>query len=65
MSSFAEAEQSKKTKSPWIRISDGSSRLRVPGGWVIQSWQYTFQGGVALHQVFVADPTHEWVPEEQ
>jgi len=43
------------------RIS--SDRLKVPGGWLVRSIYLRGQqdGSCALHQIFVADPNHEWV----
>jgi hypothetical protein len=43
------------------RIS--SDRLKVPGGWLVRSvyLRGAQDGSCALHQIFVADPDHEWV----
>ena len=43
------------------RIS--SDRLKVPGGWLVRSIYLRGQqdGSCALHQIFVADPNHEWI----
>ncbi len=42
-----------------------SSRLKVPGGWIVRSvvTQYgTNHGhsGVSVHQIFVPDKNHQW-----
>lgn len=43
-------------KSKWERVDTYTDRMRVPGGWIVG----TFLPGIAIHQVFIADPTHEW-----
>jgi len=36
-----------------------SSRLKVPGGWVVRSVVTRYGGGASCSQVFVADPEHK------
>jgi hypothetical protein len=47
----------------WELIDDYSDRLKVPGGWIVRSWirdRWMDSPSVSVHQVFVADPSHEW-----
>lgn len=44
----------------WEIIDNSSSRLQVPGGWIVKSWKSDCSG-VSVHQVFVPDANHEWV----
>ncbi len=43
-----------------IDKKDDSFRLKVPGGWIV--WMAGTQEGTAL---FVPDPNHEWVLEDE
>lgn len=48
----------------WEKIDDTrqnrspSSRLKVPGGWIVRSETGAYDGGI--HQIFIADSLHEW-----
>jgi hypothetical protein len=51
----------------WEPIDDYSDRLKVPGGWIVASYIVIdrYKGAsVSIHQVFVADPSHEWQLED-
>lgn len=37
-----------------------SSRLRVPGGWIIRTVSSRFEAGVSVAQTFIADGLHQW-----
>lgn len=57
----------------WERLKDiepnaQSSRLKVPGGWIVRTiLKYdTAEGaGCAVEQTFVADAGHDWVIPER
>ena len=36
-------------------LEDHSDRLKVPGGWIVRSWQ-----GEGIHQIFIVDKEHSW-----
>ena len=46
-----------------------SHRLKVPGGWILQTIVSRYHGGASVEQTFVADPAHQWeiekAPEEK
>jgi hypothetical protein len=47
----------------WESLPDrkmDSERLKVPGGWIVRSFWSGFGGAGGIHQVFIADPNHEW-----
>ncbi|MEE9912881.1 MAG: hypothetical protein K4571_14295 [Deltaproteobacteria bacterium] len=55
----------------WERLKDNdpsaqSSRLKIPGGWIVRTLvKYDTAEGAscAVEQTVVDDPRHEWVPE--
>jgi len=47
-------------KLEWEKMSDRSERLKVPGGWIIKSW-ITHSTGCSISQVFISDPTYDWL----
>lgn len=40
-----------------------TSRLRVPGGWIVNTYTWVDETGCCESSVFIADPTHEWIIE--
>jgi hypothetical protein len=54
----------------WEKIDNHTTRLKVPGGWVLKSVTCTIYSNCdankhksdssAVHQVFIADKNHEW-----
>lgn len=63
--------------TPWESLEDPkdeaglwrmvrSDRLKVPGGWIVRSRNFTMNshGGTAIHQLFIPDINHEWKLEE-
>ncbi len=48
----------------WETIDKFSERLKVPGGWIVRtSYLHVVKNAgvaVACHQIFIADPSHEW-----
>lgn len=59
-------EKSTKTyPRRWEGVTLTTSRLIVPGGWIVTTWDYTDDGGVdGQSLVYVPDPKHEWVLKE-
>lgn len=45
----------------WERIDANTTRMNVPGGWIVRS--YVFGMGCSVHQIFIADALHLWVIE--
>ncbi len=43
-----------------IILKDDFCRLKVPGGWIV--WMAGTQEGTAL---FISDPNHEWVLDDE
>ena len=43
----------------WKKIDEYTDRLKVPGGWIVRSYDLGMQSK-ALHQVFISDPGHTW-----
>ncbi len=37
-----------------------SSRLNVPGGWLVRTISFGWNHGTGVCQTFVSDPEHEW-----
>jgi hypothetical protein len=37
-----------------------STRLWVPGGWIVRSVVTRMDAGAHCSQIFVSDPNHEW-----
>lgn len=56
----------------WERLKDmdphvQSSRLKVPGGWIVRTiikYDTAEGAGCAVDQTFLNDANHEWVPEK-
>ncbi len=44
----------------WERIAEHCQRLKVWGGWVVESWAVTGEGGDRIALCFVPDEKHEW-----
>lgn len=53
------------TKLNWETIcTDGiTERICVPGGWIVRTYQ-EFEEMSACSMVFVSDPDHEWMTED-
>lgn len=53
----------------WEIIPDQYShswRMSVPNGWIVRSiHSMGYDGGCAVHHIFVEDPDHEWVLEDK
>jgi hypothetical protein len=46
----------------WQRLDDRTERLLLPLGWLVRSTvTMGFDGGAAVHQIYVHDPTHSWL----
>lgn len=46
----------------WEEIDDQTSRLKVPGGWIVRTIVNSPPSSV--HQIFVEDAHHEWLTVE-
>jgi hypothetical protein len=50
----------------WEVIDGNSSRLKVPGGWIVRSYLDVgiSSRSCSIHQVFIPDPEHLWIFED-
>ena len=65
-----QAERINKEKEKYPRkyesITDNSTRLKVPGGWIyITFWQNQSHSSLSLSTCFIPDPNHEWELEPE
>ena len=50
----------------WEQIADHCHRLKVYGGWIVESWAVTGNSGDRIGLCFVPDPQHYWeMPENK
>lgn len=47
----------------WENINDYSSRLKVPGGWIVSSVAF-YEDTVSKSITFVPDKDHQWFLED-
>jgi len=55
-------------RNEWERVNFDTKRLMVPGGWLVRTEKYVYEGdncetpviGSNVTETFVADPKHEW-----
>lgn len=43
----------------WETIDTYTSRMRVPGGWIVKS-EIRCGEGCTVHQIFIKDPANTW-----
>lgn len=55
----------------WEKIDDGTSRMKVPTGWIVRNFYKAtvttpYNGAVSItsSMVFVPDPKHDWKLQE-
>jgi hypothetical protein len=54
-----------KYSAEWQSINSNTQRMRVPNGWIVQSFtnlSYSMNG-ISLAMTFISDPNGEWVVE--
>jgi hypothetical protein len=49
-----------KLNSKDTYVGHVTERMAVPQGWIVRS-TYISSSGIAIHQIFVEDPSHSWV----
>lgn len=49
------------TDGKWEKLESYSSRLKVPGGWIIRTFEDRgMSAGGCVHQIFIKDENHIW-----
>ena len=44
----------------WETVEEGCLRLKVPGGWLVQIFDYTDNGGMSSAMCFLPDLMQRW-----
>lgn len=47
------------TDGKWENMGDYTTRLKVPGGWIVRTFTGSYNGG-CCHQIFIGDVNHTW-----